>query len=147
MVMDVTAVCYCAMLTNTGVSYDFQSLPSKVGSSHEAHQLIGQACKLRVEYQEKKADSLRRLQELLNEVKWIDDKILEVDIHIGKIYHVVDSSGFEIPPPVIAHREHAVLVEGGVYRPYVITFFKFNLPIFLKLCTQFSLVLMKEMAI
>ena len=26
------------------------TLPSKVGSSHEAHQLIGKACKLRVKY-------------------------------------------------------------------------------------------------
>jgi hypothetical protein len=80
------------------MSNGFQSLPSKVGSSYEAHQLIGKACKLRQEYQEKKADSLLRLQELLDEVKWIDAKILEVDIHIGRIYHVVDSSGFEIPP-------------------------------------------------
>ena len=93
------------------------TLPSKVGSSHEAHQLIGKACKLRVEYQEKKADSLRRLQLLLDEVKWIDDKILEVDIHIGRIYHVVDSSGFEIPPPIVAHREHTVVVDGGMW-PY-----------------------------
>jgi hypothetical protein len=62
-----------------------------------------------------KADSLRRLQELLDEVKWIDDKISEVDIHIGRIYHVVDSSGFEIPPPVVARREHTVVVEGSAY--------------------------------
>jgi hypothetical protein len=97
------------------VTNNFQSLPSKVGSSQEAHLLIGKACKLRVEYQEKKAASLRRLQALLDEVKWFDDKILEVDVHIGKIYHVVDSSGFEIPPPIVAHREHTVVVEGGMY--------------------------------
>jgi hypothetical protein len=71
---------------------------------------------LRVEYQEKKADTLRRLQEVLNEVKWFDDKILEVDIHIGKIYHVVVSSGFKIPPPAIAHQERTVIVEGGTLR-------------------------------
>jgi hypothetical protein len=65
-----------------------------------------------------KAESLRRLQDLLNEVKRIDDKILEVDIHIGRIYHVVDSSGFkfEIPAPIVAHREHTtVVVEGSAY--------------------------------
>ena len=92
---------------------NFQNLPSKVGSSHEARQLIGKACKLHVEYQEMKAESLRRLQELLKEVKWIDDKISEVDIHICRIYHIVDSSRFEIPPPVVAHREHTVIVEGS----------------------------------
>ena len=101
-------------LLGINVTNNFQNLPSKVGSSHEAHQLIGKACKLRVEYQEMKAESLCHFQELLNEVKWIDDKIFEVDIHIGRIYHVVDSSGFEILPPVVAHREHTVIVEGSV---------------------------------
>jgi hypothetical protein len=96
-----------------GEPNDFQSLPSKVDNRHEVYQLIGDACKIRVEYQERKANSLRRLQELLNEVKWIDDKILEVDIHIGRIYHVVDSSGFEIPPPTIAHKQHTVVIDGG----------------------------------
>jgi hypothetical protein len=61
-----------------------------------------------------KADSLRRLQKLLDKIKWIDDKISEVDIHIGRIYHVVDSSGFDIPPPIVAHKEHTVVVQGSV---------------------------------
>ena len=102
-----------AWLLGIDVTNNFQSLPPKVGSLHEARQLIGKACKLHVEYQEMKAESLRRLHELLDEVKRIDDKISEVDIHIGRIYHVVDSSGFEIPPPVVAHREHTVIVEGS----------------------------------
>jgi hypothetical protein len=111
--LDFKLIITIDVITNNYQSLPGPTLPSKVGSSHEAHQLIGKACKLRVEYQEKKADSLRRLQELLDEVKWIDDKILEVDIHIGRIYHVVDSSGFEIPPPNIARREHTVVIEGG----------------------------------
>ena len=60
-----------------------------------------------------KADSLRRLQKLLDKIKWIDDKISKVDIHIGRIYHVVDSSGFDIPPPIVAHKEHTVVVQGS----------------------------------
>ena len=60
-----------------------------------------------------KADSLRRLQKLLDESKWIDDEISEVDIHMGRIYHVVDSSGFDIPPPIVAHKEHTVVVQGS----------------------------------
>jgi hypothetical protein len=59
-----------------------------------------------------KANSLRRLQKLLDKIKWIDDKISEVDIHIGRIYHV-DSSGFDIPPPIVAHKEHTVVVQGS----------------------------------
>lgn len=66
-----------------------------------------------MEYEEKKAASLCRLQELLNEVKQFDDKILEVDIQIGKIYHIVDRSGFEIPPPTVKRRENTVVVDGG----------------------------------
>ena len=66
-----------------------------------------------VEYQEMKANSLCHLQELLNKIKWIVDKILEVDMHIGRIYHVADSSGFKIPPPIVAHKEHTVIIEGS----------------------------------
>jgi hypothetical protein len=61
-----------------------------------------------------KAVSLCCLQELLNKIKWISDKILEVKIHIGRIYHVVDSSGFEIPLLIVAHKEYTVVVEGSV---------------------------------
>jgi hypothetical protein len=60
-----------------------------------------------------KADSLCHLQKLLNKIKWINDKISEVDIHIGRIYHVVDSSGFDIPPPIVAHKEHTVVIQGS----------------------------------
>ena len=52
-----------------------------------------------------KVEALRRLQELLDEVKWIDDKILEVDTEID---HVVDKSGFAIKPST----KHRVVVEG-----------------------------------
>ena len=94
------------------VTNDFQTLPVKVDSSDEAQHLIGSACNLRVKYQEMKADSLHRLQKLLDEVKWIDDKISEVDIHIGRIYHVVDCSGYGIPPPTVALKDHTIIVEG-----------------------------------
>jgi hypothetical protein len=60
-----------------------------------------------------KANSLRCLQKLLDKIKWIDDKISEVDIHIGRIYHVVDSSGFNIPQPIVAHKEHTVVIQGS----------------------------------
>ena len=51
------------------VTNSFQSLPLKIGSSREASQLIGKSCKLRIEYQEKKATSLHHLQEVLDEIK------------------------------------------------------------------------------
>ena len=61
-----------------------------------------------------KSDTLYRLQELLDEVKWINKKILEVNIHIGRIYHVIDRSGLAIPPPVASEDNLAVTVDGCV---------------------------------
>ncbi len=102
------------LLVDINVTYNFQKLPSRIGSSHEAQQLILRASELRTTYLTKKADSLYRLQKLLDEVKWIDNKILEVDIHMGRIYHVVDRSGFGIPPPVVARQTGQFVVEGCV---------------------------------
>jgi hypothetical protein len=68
-----------------------------------------------------KADTLYRLQELLDKVKWIDKKILDVDIHIGRIYHVIDRSGLAIPPPVLASEDTgnlAVTVDGCASVPH-----------------------------
>jgi hypothetical protein len=46
-----------------------------------------------------RAESVSRLQELLNKVKWIDDTILEVDIHMGRIFHVIEKSAVSVPSP------------------------------------------------
>jgi hypothetical protein len=46
---------------------------------------------------------------VLDEVKWIDDKISEVDIHITDIYYVVENSGLET---ILASKEHVTVVEG-----------------------------------
>lgn len=55
-----------------------------------------------------RADSLHRLQELLDEVKRIDDKILGVDIRIDKIFHVSEEFGISVPRST----KHRVVVEG-----------------------------------
>ena len=52
-----------------------------------------------------KSDTLYHLQELLDKIKWIDKKILKVDIHIGRIYHVINRSGLAILPPVLASED------------------------------------------
>lgn len=99
----------CDCLLDTDVTNTFQKLPSRFCTLREANQHIGTACKLRSEYQQKRAHSLRRLQQVLDEVKWIDDKISEVDIHIADIYYVVDNSGLET---ILASKEHVTVVEG-----------------------------------
>ena len=65
-----------------------------------------------------KAESLRNLQEIINKVQWIDDKISEVDIHIGKLYHVVDKSGIEAPAPFVDRKKRTVVIEGREYYYY-----------------------------
>jgi hypothetical protein len=99
-------------LLDSNVANIYQKLPLKIDTFIDAQQLIGSACKLHVEYQEMKVASLQHLQKLLEEVKWINNKLLEVDIHIGQIYHVVNSSGYGIPPPEVARKEHTIIIEG-----------------------------------
>jgi hypothetical protein len=59
-----------------------------------------------------KATSLRHLQELIDEVKWIDDKISQVDIHIGQLYDVVHTGR----PPIFDRRERTIIIEGCMYQ-------------------------------
>ena len=68
-------------------------------------------------YLNMKAKSPHRLQQLIDEVKWIDDKILEVDIHIGSLYHVVENAMAGMPP-IFTRRERTIIVEGGMYCHY-----------------------------
>jgi hypothetical protein len=95
------------------VTNDLQELPSRFECPQEAQELLENVHGLRTEYEGMKAESLSRLQELVHRVKWIDDKILEVDIHIGKIFHVIEKSVLSVPPPVVVKKEKKVIVEGG----------------------------------
>jgi hypothetical protein len=67
-----------------------------------------------MEYLNMKAKSLHCLQELINEIKWINDKISDVDIHIGRLYHIVENSMAGMPS-IFARRERTIIVEGGLY--------------------------------
>ena len=80
----------------------------------EAQQQVGDACKLWMEYLDMKAKALHHLQELIDEVKWIDDKISDVDVHIGGLYHVVENLMARMPS-IFARRERTIIVEGGLY--------------------------------
>lgn len=94
------------------ITNGLQELPSRFECPQEAQEVLENIRKLRTEYEEMKVESLSRLQELLDKVKWIDDKILEVDIHIGKILHVIEKSVLHVPPPVV-RKEKKVIIEGG----------------------------------
>lgn len=61
-----------------------------------------------------KAQTVRRLQEVFDEIKRIDDKISDVDIHIGGLHHVVEDFMAGMPP-IFARRERTIIVEGGMY--------------------------------
>lgn len=61
-----------------------------------------------------KVESLTHLQELINKVEWINSKILEVDIYIGKIIHVIEKSALSVPLPTVVKKDKKVIIEGGV---------------------------------
>jgi len=61
-----------------------------------------------------KTKSLHCLQELIDEVKWIDDKISNVDFHISRLYHIVENTMAEMPS-IFACKERTIIVEGGPY--------------------------------
>jgi hypothetical protein len=67
-----------------------------------------------MEYLDMKTESLHRLQELIDKVKWIDDKISDVDVHISRLYHVVENSMAGMPS-IFARKERTIIVEGGPY--------------------------------
>jgi len=94
------------------VTKDLQELPSRFGCPQDAQEHLENIHKLHTEYEGMKAESLSCLQELVDRVKWIDDKILEVDIHIGKIFHVIEKSVPSVQPPVVVKKEKKVIVEG-----------------------------------
>jgi hypothetical protein len=100
------------------ITNNYQELPTAIGSRREAQRLIGDVQKLRIEYQEMKAKSLRNLQKLIDKVQWIDNKISEVDIHIGRLYHVVNKSGIEAPPLAVDRKKRTVVIEGREYYYY-----------------------------
>lgn len=91
-----------------------QDLPSRFSCPQDANEVLEDIYKLRTEYEGMKAESLSRLQELIDRLKWIDDKMLEVDIHTGKIFHVIEKSILSVPPPTVVKREKKVIVEGGM---------------------------------
>jgi hypothetical protein len=102
---------------DTRVVNDHQEVPSEFCSPQEAQEHIQSAHNLRIQYQDMKAESLCRLQKLIDYVKWIDDKILEVDIRIGRISHVADESGVGFPP-IVTRKERVVTIDHGEYHCY-----------------------------
>jgi hypothetical protein len=107
---------FCKQTTLRIVKYitdDLQELPPRFESPQEAQELLENAHKLRIEYEGMKAESLSRLQELIEKVGWIDGKLLEVDIHIGKIFHVIEKSAVSVPRPIVVQKGKKVVTEGG----------------------------------
>lgn len=102
------------LTTDACILNSLQSVPS---NPDKAQQLVGVACKLRHEFMAMKADSLRRLQEVFNEVQLIDHKISEVDNHICGLHQVIDKSRHGMPS-ILARRERTIVIEGRTYFDY-----------------------------
>lgn len=91
-----------------------QELPLRFSCPQEAREVLENIDKLRTEYEQMKVESLSRLQELIDKLQWIDNKLLEVDIHVGKVFHVIKKSLLTVPPPAVVKKEKKVIVKGGV---------------------------------
>jgi len=75
--------------------------------------LLNHACQLREDYQQRKHQSLIKLQQAINEARLADAQLFEADLHIGKVRHIVSKSGFQIPQPEVLHRKRGILMDGS----------------------------------
>jgi len=67
--------------------------------------------------EESKEQSLNQLQHALNKVELADKQLLEAEIHIGKVQHVVKKSGFQVPKIARTRRRRVLEVNGGMLIP------------------------------
>jgi hypothetical protein len=78
-----------------------QEYPQKIASQEEAEQLVSDACRLRIEYEDTKAQCLLHLQQLLVDMQKVDLQLFKVDLHIGRLQHLICKSGLQEVPPII----------------------------------------------
>ena len=79
--------------------------------------LITYAQQLKVLLEESKEQSLKQLQRTLNKVELANKQLLEAEIHIGKVQHIVKKSGFQVPKITQTRRRQILEVNGGMLIP------------------------------
>ena len=94
-----------------------QDCPKTVHSQEEAAALITYARQMKALLEESKEQSLNQLQHTLNKVELADKQLLEAEIHIGKVQHVVKKSGFQVPKIARTRRRRVLEVNGGMLIP------------------------------
>jgi len=94
-----------------------QDCPQAVHSQEEAVALITYTQQLKVLLEESKEQSLKQLQRALNKVELADKQLLEAEIHIGKVQHIVKKSGFQVPKITRTWRRQVLEVNGGMLIP------------------------------
>ena len=64
---------------------------------------MSDARQLRVQRAEAKARLLQHLEQALTDVQQADMQLFLVDMHIGRLQHLICRSGLEEIPPVVSH--------------------------------------------
>lgn len=73
-----------------------------IASQEEAKHLVSDARQMRLRYEETRSLYLLRLKQALADVQQADLQLFHVDMHIGRLQHLICKSGLqEIPPPVL----------------------------------------------
>jgi hypothetical protein len=72
-----------------------------IASEDEAKRLISDARQLRLKYQETKSQYLVDLKKALADVQQVDIQLFHVDLHIGRLQHLIRKSGLQEIPPVV----------------------------------------------
>ena len=78
-----------------------QHCPQSIVSQEEAERLVSDARQMRQGYEENKKQHLLCLEEILTNLRKLELQLLKNDLHIGRLQHLICTSGLREVPPVI----------------------------------------------
>lgn len=95
-----------------------ESCPTSITSQEQASVLLQRALEVREAFHTLKQDALARLQDALTDAKIADKRLFDIELQVGKLYHLIATSGFSIPLPVVQRQTFPVTTEGGMLIPF-----------------------------
>ena len=78
-----------------------QHYPQSIASQEEAELLVSDARQMRRDYEEAKKQHLLCLEEILTNLRKLELQLFKTDLHIGRLQHLICTSGLQEVPPVI----------------------------------------------
>jgi hypothetical protein len=81
--------------------FDIQNYPPIIATQEDAELLISDARRLRLEYEELKAQHVLHLKKAFANVQRADLQLFQIDLHIGRLQHLICNSGLQEVSPAI----------------------------------------------